>query len=154
MNSGHTVLVSIDAAFLAKVSKAFVEQTSRTVLAAEVLSSAEVHVLITDDAAVRDLNRRFAGDDHATDVLSFSLREGAEFVAPDDVLRLGEVIVSYPTAERQGKEAGRSTEGEVAHLLTHGILHLLGYDHADPDDAQHMRAREAELLGEDVHESE
>lgn len=147
----HAILVTTEGPFRSKVSEMVVEQTVRRVLEAEVGGPAELHVLITDDEKVRELNRRYAGDDHATDVLSFSLREGEEFVAPDDVVRLGEVIVSYPTAERQAREAGCSTEDEVTHLLTHGILHLLGYDHAEPEDRRRMRKREAELLGADMH---
>jgi probable rRNA maturation factor len=96
---------------------------------------------------MRRLNRQYAGDDHPTDVLSFSLREGEEFIAPDGPAPLGEVIISYPTALRQAEEAGHPVEDEVAHLLVHGILHLLGYDHAEVGDEERMRAREDALLG-------
>ena len=85
--------------------------------------------------------------DEATDVLSFSLREGEEFVSPDATERLGEVIISLETAERQASEARHSVADEMAHLLVHGILHLLGYDHAESDDERVMRAREDSLLG-------
>ena len=81
-------------------------------------------------------------------MLSFSLREGEAFVSPDELDRLGEVIVSFETAERQAEEAGHHVEDEVAHLLVHGILHLLGYDHVDPPDETKMRARERSILSE------
>jgi probable rRNA maturation factor len=103
-------------------------------------------VLITDDEAVRRLNAEYAGEDETTDVLAFSLREGEVFVSPDGVMRLGEVIISYPTASRQAAEAGRLVDEEMAHLLVHGILHLLGYDHVEPEEERVMRGREAELL--------
>jgi len=151
VSESHTILVSIDAPFLSKLSEVWVEKASRAVVGAEVHSPTELHVLVTDDETVRELNRQYAGADHVTDVLSFSLREGEEFIAPDDVLRLGEVIISYPTAERQAQEAGVTIGDEIAHLLTHGILHLLGYDHGEPGEARRMRAREAELLGQDIH---
>jgi rRNA maturation RNase YbeY len=61
-------------------------------------------------------------------------------------MRLGEVIISYPTASRQAAEAGRLVDEEIAHLLVHGILHLLGYDHAAAGDEARMRGRERELL--------
>src|SRR5712692_168677 len=119
---------------------------AQSVLEAEAVPPVELGVLVTGDARLRELNREYAGEDEATDVLSFSLTEGEEFAAPDGVLRLGEVVISYPTAELQAREAGRTTEAEVTHLLIHGILHLLGYDHVDAEEERQMRAREQELL--------
>ncbi|MBI2912802.1 MAG: rRNA maturation RNase YbeY [Chloroflexi bacterium] len=146
--AAHSVLVSIDDQFASAVDADWLAGIARDVLEAEGVPAAELGVLVTDDDTVRELNRRYAGEDQATDVLSFSLREGEQFAPPPDgVLRLGEVIISYPTAERQAREAGRSTEAEVAHLLVHGILHLLGYHHAVPEEERRMRAREEELLG-------
>ena len=125
------------------------EQLERLASAAmerEGLTPGELSVLITDDETVRELNRDHAGEDRPTDVLAFSLREGEDFPSPDGVLRLGEVIISYPTALRQAAEAGRPVEAEIDHLLVHGVLHLLGYDHAEPAEAERMREREGELL--------
>lgn len=116
------------------------------VLSAEGLVDVELGIVVADDERLRDLNRRYAGNDAATDVLSFSLREGDDFPLPDEALRLGEVIISFETALRQARSAGRSTRDEIQHLLVHGILHLIGYDHAEPDDERRMRAREEELL--------
>lgn len=107
---------------------------------------AEVGVLVTADETVRRLNREYAGEDASTDVLAFSLQEGEEFIVPDRVERLGEVIISFPTAQRQAEEAGWGIDQEVAHLLVHGILHLLGYDHAVPEEEARMRTREETLL--------
>jgi len=112
----------------------------------EGLPPGEVSVLITDDEMVRRLNREYAGEDTPTDVLAFSLTEGEEFASPDDVLRLGEVIISYPTARRQADDAQRPVRDEIEHLLVHGVLHLLGYDHAEPAEEERMRGREHELL--------
>jgi len=146
MSQSHAIFVTIDEPFLASVDATWVERVARGVLQAEAVPPAELGVLVTDDARVRDLNREYAGEDEATDVLSFSLTEGEEFASPDGILRLGEVILSFPTAERQAREVGRSTEAEIAQLLVHGILHLLGYDHAEPEKERQMRAREQELL--------
>ncbi len=143
----HNILITVDDLFSAAVSPDELVRITAAVLAAEGIGDAEVGVYITGDETVRDLNRRYAGEDKPTDVLSFSLQEGEEFASPDDLLRLGEVIISYPTAERQAREAGRETSAEVAHLLVHGLLHLLGYDHAEPEDESVMKAREQELLG-------
>lgn len=107
----------------------------------------ELGIVVTGDEEVRELNRRYRGLDSTTDVLSFALAEGGDFVAPPDgLLHLGEVIISYPQAERQAQERGQETRQEVALLLVHGLLHLLGYDHADRNQERHMRAREKALL--------
>lgn len=146
MSDQYTVLVAVDKPFRAAFAVEWVESVVRVVLEAEDIPIAELGVLITDDEAVRELNRQYAGEDEPTDVLSFSLREGEEFAAPDAVARLGEVIVSCPTAERQARAAGRPVGDEVAQLVVHGVLHLLGYDHAEPDEERWMRSREDELL--------
>ena len=150
MKAETTILVSIDDPFADLVSRERMERVARSALEAEGLPDAELSLVVTDDATVRRLNRDYAGEDAATDVLSFSLREGEEFASPDGVLRLGEVIISYPTAERQAREAGRAVDEEIAHLLVHGVLHLLAYDHAEPEDERRMRAREAAILGSAV----
>jgi probable rRNA maturation factor len=142
----HDILITIEEAFAEYVVPASLERVALAALAAEDVPSAELGILITDDATVHELNRRYADEDKPTDVLSFSLREGEEFVSPDETERLGEVIISLDTARRQAGEAGRPVEAEVAHLLVHGILHLLGYDHAEPDDERVMRGREEAIL--------
>jgi probable rRNA maturation factor len=142
----HRILVTIDDPFAHLVARESLQEIAINVLTAERLGLSELGIVITDDDRIRALNRDFAGDDHVTDVLSFSLREGEDFANPDDIVRLGEVIVSYPTAERQAREVGQSIELELAHLLVHGILHLLGYDHAAPEEEILMRAREDALL--------
>jgi probable rRNA maturation factor len=85
-------------------------------------------------------------------VLSFAMREKGPADAPDFVFpsgeaaHLGEVIISYPQAEIQAADHGHSTKNEVAILLVHGVLHLLGYDHDEPERRQKMQAREKEIL--------
>ncbi len=142
----HTVLITVEEAFDDLVDAKRLTSLAVAVMNVEGIPPAELGVLVTDGETVRRLNREYAGEDEATDVLAFSMQEGEEFVSPDDVLRLGEVIISYPTALRQAKEARRPVEEEIAHLLVHGALHLLGYDHAEPADEQRMRAREQSLL--------
>lgn len=113
---------------------------------------AELGVVITDDAEIHEVNRKFAGDDYATDVLAFPMvhlkeLEEAGFVAPPDkVKHLGEVIISYETARRQALDHERDLDQEVAHLLFHGVLHVLGYDHTEPEEEAEMRSREDALL--------
>lgn len=117
-----------------------------------------VSVVLTDDPTVHALNREYRGVDRPTDVLSFGLSARAQpaeedGAAPDDFvlppaagLQLGEVIVSVETAARQTAVHGRDPAHELAHLVVHGVLHLLGHDHAEPEEEAAMRAREDEVL--------
>jgi probable rRNA maturation factor len=132
-----------------KITAAELRRVARAVLAAEnVAPEVEVEVVLADEATVRDLNRLYRGSDEPTDVLSFAAMEGEAFLAaPDEAPSLGEVVICLPVAEAQASLAGRPVAGEVVHLLTHGLLHLLGYDHEE-DEAQsrRMKNREDELL--------
>lgn len=124
----------------------------RTLDSEGVVPPAEVSVVITDDAQVHELNQRYRGVDAPTDVLSFGLDDDAGFVSPPGSARqLGEVVIAYPTAVRQAARARHGIDEELAHLLVHGLLHLLGYDHELPKEARLMRAREEALLGHAPH---
>ena len=141
--------VRIAPAFRTTVRAAWLRAIARRVLAAEsVAAPGRVGIVVADDETVRELNHRFLGLDEPTDVLSFGLAaaDGAPFALPPEEISLGEVVVAYPTALRQAQEAGRPIEAEAAHLLVHGILHLLGYDHERPEDERAMRRREEEIL--------
>ena len=108
---------------------------------APVGDSVQLVILLADDATLQDLSRRFRGLDKPTDVLSF---EGAvEGSSPAcAVSHLGDVAISVERARRQAEAYGHSLERELAYLVTHGTLHLLGYDHED--DGEQRRMREAE----------
>ena len=127
----------------------------QVVTAAEVSSNVELGLFITSQGKIRELNRTYRGIDEPTDVLSFSLlpatreEEGVDtpFVtAPDGVLHLGEVTISYPQAVAQALEHKHSIFREITILIIHGVLHLMGYDHEEPEEACQMSAREAEIL--------
>ena len=105
-------------------------------------------VVITDDEAVRELNRQFRDVDTPTDVLAFGSGEGGDFVsAPGEPAYLGDVIISYPRAVIQAEEYGHSINRELALLTVHGVLHLVGYDHMDEAERTEMWARQDEILG-------
>jgi probable rRNA maturation factor len=111
----------------------------RAVLAALGRSRSTVSLLIVDDAAIRDLNRRWRRIDRATDVLSFP--------AGDDPSRvLGDVVISAPRAALQARRYGVTTTEELRRLLVHGILHLMGYDHVKPEERRQMRGLEEKTL--------
>jgi len=140
------VEVQIAPPFRRALRTPWLRRIARQILVAEGAGPSELGVVISDDATVRDLNRRYLGVDQPTDVLSFGLGSEAFTLPPGEAASLGEVIISYPTAVRQAEEQGHSVEAEVAHLLVHGILHLLGYDHLGAKDARMMRRREEEIL--------
>ena len=143
----HVIPIAIAQPFVKAVSDERLATIALRVLETENAPPCEVSVTVTDDETVRGLNREYAGEDAFTDVLSFSQREGEELVRPPgSVAPLGEVIIALPQAARQASERGRSMEEEVARLLIHGTLHLLGYDHAEPEEERRMRAREEELV--------
>jgi probable rRNA maturation factor len=110
--------------------------------------SGEVAVVLTDDESIQELNRDFLGEDMPTDVLSFSAQEdvGPFVAAPEAGGYLGDVIISYPRAVQQAREQGHSPEKELNLLLVHGILHLLGYDHAGEEDKVVMWTRQEAIL--------
>ena len=110
-------------------------------------TNVELGLLITTEERVKQLNRDYRGRDEPTDVLAFSAREevGTElppFVPPPDgVLHLGEVIISYPQAVIQAEEHRHSVRKELAILIIHGVLHLLGYEHDKPELERHGSQR-------------
>ncbi len=120
-------------------------------------SRLELGLVITNQERVQQLNRSYLGKDEPTDVLAFSMLPeplatgesdaSSPFVQPPDgVLHLGEVIVSYPQAVIQAEEHRHSVKREIAILIIHGVLHLLGYEHDKPELEREMRAREKEIL--------
>ena len=122
-------------------------------------------VVVADDQAVRELNLQHRRIDETTDVLSFAFgrpgeyHEGvgcasdpagdAKFVLPrGQTSTLGEVVISYHQAVRQAGEAGIAVESELAHLLVHGVLHVLGYDHQTPREYVAMKSLENSVLAD------
>jgi probable rRNA maturation factor len=109
----------------------------------------DLTLVVTDDDGIQALNRDFLGIDAPTDVLAFAAQEEAgPFVsAPEAGSYLGDVILSYPRAAAQAAERYQPVEQELDLLVVHGVLHLLGYDHAGPDEQATMWARQEEILG-------
>lgn len=143
--------LDIDPPYAAEVDQAEVERLVQHVLHGEnVQGTIEVSVWITNEDELQTLNRTYRGMDRSTDVLSFGQDDDdtTAFVhAPDQPRYLGDLAVSYPHVIRQAEEYGHSRQRELSYLIAHGLLHLLGYDHEQPDDASRMRSREEALLG-------
>lgn len=110
----------------------------------------ELGILITDDDEIRSLNKQYRGIDTTTDVLAFALDEKNESIdfinVPDGIIHLGEIIISYPQALRQASENGSDINNEMALLIVHGVLHLLGYDHTNGQQAHTMQDLEKVIL--------
>lgn len=129
---------------LAKPGRAAVGGAALAAAAAPV--ELEVSLRLTDDPTIRELNRDFRKKDKPTDVLAFAQREGPPGVGPQ---LLGDIVISLATARRQAKKktpAGLFTE--VRFLASHGLCHLLGYDHNDDEEERVMNARMASLLAQ------
>jgi probable rRNA maturation factor len=144
--------IHVDEKFRGLVDSRWVKKIVRQVIKAEgVAPPYEVSLVFTDSETVKQLNRDYRGIDEPTDVLAFNMlpQKGADSsfaLPPDGVTRIGEVIISYPQAAEQAKEQGHSPERELALLIIHGILHLLSYDHEEPEEESEMREKERELL--------
>lgn len=116
----------------------------------EKIVDSEVSLVITSDSRIQEINRTYRRVDAPTDVIAFALRDETDegFISPPDgLIHLGELVVSYPMAVQQAQEQSHSIQQELAILIVHGILHLLGYDHEAAGPARKMRAREREILG-------
>ncbi len=104
------------------------QRRARRLLAEVGLAGRELSVLLTDDEEMTALNRQYRGRDRTTDVLSFSQQEGERSGLQPALL--GDVVISLPAAARQARERSAALWDEVLVLLVHGVLHLLGHDHA------------------------
>jgi probable rRNA maturation factor len=107
--------------------------------------AAELGITFADDAEVRRLNRDWRGQDRPTNVLSFALAEGEATPGPGPRM-LGDVVLALQTVEAEAEAEGKRVADHAAHLVVHGILHLLGYDHSSEADALRMEGLEARIL--------
>jgi len=107
----------------------------------------EVSVTFTDDESIRVLNSQYRSIDRTTDVLSFPLEDDFDNLVPDELLMLGDIVISLERAQAQADEFGHSFERETAFLCVHSMLHLLGYDHeTGEEDELDMRRRQREIM--------
>ena len=161
--------IQISSPYSTKVRKAWLRRVAQEAMETcweEQVSpekACQVGLVITDDDTVRRLNARYRGLDQVTDVLSFSNISQGQWegdrkptsqgnsshpflLPPQEPQPLGEIIISYPQAERQATASGRQVEEELTLLIVHGVLHLLGHDHAEPAEARAMRTKEHQIF--------
>jgi probable rRNA maturation factor len=103
----------------------------------------ELSIVLGDDALLRDLNRRWRGQDKPTNVLSFPASDDVAAEAP---LLLGDVVLAYETVAAEARQQGKTLADHLCHLVVHGVLHLLGFDHVDPAAATMMEGLEVRAL--------
>ncbi|NPV90242.1 MAG: rRNA maturation RNase YbeY [Firmicutes bacterium] len=127
-----------------------IKALAASVLEEEKAGDAEVVLSLVDDTEIRELNRQYRGIDKATDVLSFSQRESTpdepDFEDPGGSEVLGDIVISWETAQRQAEDLGHPVEREAAFLMVHGLLHLLGYDHEKASPEREMKRRQTEIM--------
>ena len=112
------------------VSRKKIKEAIVTALTNEVHRDAEVSVSVVGDRQMKSLNKKYRNIDKTTDVLSFVLGEGKKIIEPpDDVLRLGDIVVSYPQAVDEARSENKMVDDQLVLLVLHGLDHLLGKHH-------------------------
>ena len=158
MAKRHYIPITADVPGISDEKRAFIRKVIRTALAAEgVTFPCEIDVLLTHDAGIHQINLDMRQVDRATDVLSFPEFDltpgqlpGEEDADPGTgLVPMGDMVISMEHVAAQAKEYGHSNRRELAYLVVHSVLHLLGYDHLDegPMKAQ-MRGREEAIMAE------
>ena len=109
------------------------------------IESAIFNIIMVDDEEIRELNKNYRNIDRKTDVITFALEDGGGVKNPEFRV-LGDIYISIPVAYEQASNYGHSRIREICFLATHGILHLLGYDHMNEDDEKEMFTLQEELL--------
>ena len=121
-----------------------VKKYTEYIVEKENLTKAEFNIIIVDNVKIKEINKEYRGLDKVTDVISFALEDDETFV--ENERTLGDIYISIDKAKEQADEYGHSQLRELSFLVTHGILHLLGYDHMIESDEKIMFKRQEELL--------
>ncbi|MBK8046627.1 MAG: rRNA maturation RNase YbeY [Anaerolineales bacterium] len=156
VNPLYEIEVQVDEPFVDKVDVADLETVAAATLTHCARHTATLSVVITDDAAVHQLNRDYRGVDKTTDVLSFAAHDPVDGPAIDFPAELaaalerniGDILIAYPYAERQAARCGNSIGAELRLLVVHGVLHLLGYDHGTDEEEAEMWAAQETVLAQ------
>lgn len=128
--------------------ESLVERAAAAALArggVQVLNGAELSVALSDDAAVRQLNAQWRGLDKPTNVLSFPAAEADELA---DAPHVGDIVLAFETVAREARDDGKTLADHTSHLVIHGLLHLLGFDHETDAEADAMEAIEIAALSD------
>lgn len=133
--------VEIDEELIQKLEKCAYE----CLLLEKFPTNVEISLSLVDNEEIHQLNKEYRGKDSSTDVLSFPMLEDFDVLSQELIL-LGDIIISIPKAQEQALEYGHSFERELCYLTIHSMFHLLGYDHMEEEDKQIMREKEKEVI--------
>ena len=157
MATRHRISVTADVSGVGYFTRALIRRAITTALTAEGMTlRCEVNVNVTDDAGIHEVNLTMRDVDRPTDVLSFPMFDLSPGELPDEtdadpatgLIPLGDMCLSMERVKAQAKEFGHSERRELAYLVVHSVLHLLGYDHLDEGEMKRqMRAREEAIAG-------
>ena len=152
----YPIDIQIEETYQARIDGIVLQSAAVATLHRHGISKAALTIVVTTDETVQSLNQQYRGIDKPTDVLSFAnqnsaTQEMAELVLPKELvaeqqLYLGDIIIAYPYAARQAAHYQNSIATELRLLVVHGLLHLLGYDHAAPDEKTEMWKKQADIL--------
>ena len=138
------ITIQINKKFVEKISISFLEEIASQIFTfLDIETQSDLSILVDTDAALKKLNNLYRGINQPTDVLSF---ESDEINPETGFASLGDIAISFPTAERQAAEAGHPVINEVVLLLVHAILHLTGYDHNSKEEKKEMWAEQQSVL--------
>jgi len=129
---------------IAPVDLPLARQSMATILKSLEMEGHEVSMLFVDDTEITEINRHYLGRNHPTNVIAFSMNEG-DFGTINPLL-LGDIVISVETALRDARAGDLPLEDEINYLMIHGVLHLLGYDHEQPREAEEMEKKEKEIF--------
>lgn len=149
MKTKATIIYQSDTQKLSDEHEALLRDTCSAVLDNEQIDTGcEVCISIVGSEIIKELNRDYRNIDEITDVLSFPLGENGEYdTNPESgLLMLGDIVINPDRARSQADSFGHPIEREYAYLTAHSMLHLLGYDHIDPEDKKIMRSKEKEIM--------
>lgn len=123
---------------------AIIEQALKTL---GIEDDVEVSCVLVDDERIHEINREYRHIDRSTDVISFAMEDNDQFYVEDMPRTLGDIFISVDHAKKQAEEYGHSLRREMCFLFTHGILHLLGYDHMTDEQEKEMFGLQDQILG-------
>jgi probable rRNA maturation factor len=159
MNAENKIIVDIDvnvmetewnSSFLdvSAVAETAMEKTLNMAMLPKILQgrTLEASVLLANDDLIQTLNREYRGKDKPTNVLSFASLDSPDPVAKDAPFPLGDIVLSYQTIDQEARDQGKFFKDHFIHMVVHGTLHLLGYDHETEDEANIMEALEIRIL--------
>lgn len=123
---------------------AIIEQALKTL---GIEDDVEVSCVLVDDERIHEINREYRHIDRSTDVISFAMEDNDQFYVEGMPRTLGDIFISVDHAKKQAEEYGHSLRREMCFLFTHGILHLLGYDHMTDEQEKEMFGLQDQILG-------